>query len=61
MSTLGFIEYENAGPEVRAVYDDIKATRKIDKDEFLEGAGSRSGPPEAYLGRHQRDHGRRRA
>jgi len=31
MSTLGFIEYENASPEVRAVYDDIKATRKIAK------------------------------
>lgn len=30
MSTLGFIEYENAGPEVRAIYDDIMATRKID-------------------------------
>ena len=23
MSTLGLIEYENASPEVRAVYDDI--------------------------------------
>ena len=31
MSTLGFIEYEKAGPEVRAVYYDIMATRKIDK------------------------------
>jgi AhpD family alkylhydroperoxidase len=31
MSTFGFIEYENAGPEVRAVYDDIMATRKTDK------------------------------
>lgn len=31
MSTFGFIEYENASPEVRAVYDDIKSTRKIDK------------------------------
>ena len=31
MSTFGFIEYEDASPEVRAVYDDIKATRKIDK------------------------------
>ncbi|MGB9120319.1 MAG: carboxymuconolactone decarboxylase family protein, partial [Candidatus Angelobacter sp.] len=31
MSTLGFIEYEQANAEVRAVYDDIKATRKIDK------------------------------
>ena len=28
MSTLGLIEYENASPEVRAVYDDIRATRK---------------------------------
>lgn len=31
MSTYRFIEYENASPEVKAVYDDIKATRKIDK------------------------------
>ena len=31
MSTLGFIEYEKASPEVRTVYDDIMATRKIDK------------------------------
>jgi AhpD family alkylhydroperoxidase len=31
MSTLGFIEYQNASPEVRAVYDDIMATRKTDK------------------------------
>jgi AhpD family alkylhydroperoxidase len=30
MSTLGFIEYEDASPEVRAVYDDIRATRKTD-------------------------------
>jgi AhpD family alkylhydroperoxidase len=30
MSTLGLIEYENASAEVRAVYDDIMATRKID-------------------------------
>jgi AhpD family alkylhydroperoxidase len=30
MSTFGFIEYEEAGPEVRAVYDDIMATRKTD-------------------------------
>ncbi|HET9181544.1 MAG TPA: carboxymuconolactone decarboxylase family protein [Candidatus Angelobacter sp.] len=31
MSTLGFIEYEQASPEVRAVYDDLMATRKTDK------------------------------
>ncbi len=30
MATLGFIEYEDAPPEVRAVYDDIMATRKTD-------------------------------
>jgi AhpD family alkylhydroperoxidase len=30
MSTLGLIEYENASPEVRAVFDDIRATRKTD-------------------------------
>jgi len=30
MSTLGFIEYEKASPDVRAVYDDIMATRKTD-------------------------------
>ena len=27
MSTLGLIEYKDASPEVRAVYDDIMATR----------------------------------
>ena len=30
MATLGLIEYADASPEVRAVYDDIKATRNID-------------------------------
>jgi len=30
MATLGLIEYNDAGPEVRAVYDDIMATRKVD-------------------------------
>jgi AhpD family alkylhydroperoxidase len=30
MATLGFIEYNAASPEVRAVYDDIMATRKTD-------------------------------
>src|SRR5438874_12105663 len=30
MATLGLIEYKDAGPEVRAVYDDIMATRKTD-------------------------------
>jgi len=28
--TLGLIEYKDASPEVRAVYDDIMATRKSD-------------------------------
>jgi AhpD family alkylhydroperoxidase len=30
MATLGLIEYDQASPQVRAVYDDIMATRKID-------------------------------
>ena len=30
MSTLGMIEYQDATPEVREVYDDIMATRKTD-------------------------------
>ncbi len=30
MATFGLIEYQDASPEVRAVYDDIMATRKTD-------------------------------
>jgi len=30
LATLGLIEYEDASAEVRAVYDDIMATRKTD-------------------------------
>jgi AhpD family alkylhydroperoxidase len=30
MATLGLVEYEDAEPEVRAVYDDIMETRKTD-------------------------------
>jgi AhpD family alkylhydroperoxidase len=30
MATLGFIEYADASPEVRAVYDDIMRTRNTD-------------------------------
>ena len=30
MATLGLIEYEDASPEVREVYDDIMSTRKTD-------------------------------
>jgi AhpD family alkylhydroperoxidase len=30
MSTFGLIEYGDASPEVRAIYDDIMATRKTD-------------------------------
>ena len=30
MATLGMIEYDAANPDVRAVYDDIMATRKTD-------------------------------
>jgi len=30
MALVKFVEYADAGPEVRAVYDDIMATRKVD-------------------------------
>ena len=30
MSTFGLIEYKDASPEVRAIYDDILTTRKTD-------------------------------
>ena len=30
MAAMGLIEYQDASPEVRAVYDDIMATRKTD-------------------------------
>jgi len=30
VATLGLIEYQNASPEVREIYDDIMATRKTD-------------------------------
>jgi len=30
MATLGLVEYQDASPEVRAVYDDIMAARKTD-------------------------------
>jgi AhpD family alkylhydroperoxidase len=30
MPTFPFIEYQDASPEVRAIYEDIMATRKID-------------------------------
>lgn len=30
MATFGLIEYKDANPEVRAIYDDIMATRKTD-------------------------------
>src|SRR5512145_2080952 len=30
MATLGLIEYEQATPDVRAIYDDIMATRQTD-------------------------------
>jgi AhpD family alkylhydroperoxidase len=30
MATLGLVEYKDASPDVRAVYDDIMATRKTD-------------------------------
>ena len=30
MATFGYVEYADASPDVKAVYDDIMRTRKID-------------------------------
>jgi AhpD family alkylhydroperoxidase len=30
MATVGLVEYENASPEVKAVFDDIKQTRNVE-------------------------------
>jgi len=30
MATLGLVEYDDASPEVRAIYDDIRVTRQTD-------------------------------
>ena len=62
MATFGFIEYNDASPEVRAVYDDIMATRKTDWiNNFWKALAARSCAVEAHLGRHQADHGAGRA
>ena len=56
------IEYGDASPEVRAVYDDIMATRHTDWiNNFWKAAGARSRHAKAHLGIHQADHGARRA
>ena len=51
MSTLGLIEYKDASPEVRAVYDDIMATRKTDWINNFWKAIAHD-PAEAYLDQH---------
>jgi hypothetical protein len=44
---LGLIEYEDANPEVRAVYDDIMATRKVDRVNNFWKAIARKAPVRA--------------
>ena len=41
---MRLVEYEDASPEVRAVYDDIRATRKTDyMNNFWKALALRSG------------------
>jgi len=62
MATFKLIEYADASPEVRAVYDDIKATRKVDRiNNFWKGIAHDPATLKAHLGKHQADHGARRA
>ena len=58
MATLGLIEYAAAGPEVRAVYDDIMATRQTDWiNNFWKALAARSGDAAANLAEREGDHG----
>ncbi len=60
MATLGLIEYKDASSEVRAVYDDIMATRKTDWiNNFWKAIAHDPADAEAHVGRHQADHGAR--
>ncbi len=42
MATLGLIEYQDASPEVRAVYDDIMAVRARPTGSTISGRRSRT-------------------
>ena len=58
MSTLGLIEYQDATPEVRSVYDDIMATRKTDWiNNFWKAIAHDPRHSQAHLGERQADHG----
>jgi len=53
MSLFGLIEYDDATAEVRAVYDDIMATRKTDWiNNFWKAIAHESRHAQAHLGRH---------
>ena len=58
MTTVKLIEYAEAPPEVRAVYDDIMATRKIDwVNNFWKALAHHPPTLQPDLGEHQAGHG----
>jgi len=60
MPTVPLIEESAASPEVRAVFDDIRASRDVDWiNNFWKGAGQRPGHVAAHLGKPQGGHGAR--
>ncbi len=60
MATLGLIEYTEASPEVRAVYDDIMATRKTDWiNNFWKAIAHDPSHLEAHVGYREAAHGTR--
>ena len=62
MATLGLIEYQDASPEVRAVYDDIMATRKTDWiNNFWKALARDPADVTAHLAEHQGNYGAGRA
>ena len=53
MAILGLVEYKDASPEVRAVYDDIMATRKTDWiNNFWKAIAHDPATLNTYLGKH---------
>ena len=54
MALVKLIEYEDASPEVRAVYDDIMTSRKVDWiNNFWKALASDPRDPQAHLGKRQ--------
>ena len=58
MTTPSPIEYVDAPPQVRAVYDDIKKTRNVaDVNNFWKYLARDPATPQAHMGERETNHG----